>query len=222
MKKITQLWRRAQHSAYGQGLVEFALVLPFLILLVLGIMEVGFAFYDYITLATANREGIRLASRARFTDDMVAGLVVSSSGLVERPDGTFEPNMKLLGEGANLGTIITHVSISPEGNLLSVSTYVSGTIISPNNEPRLITPEDTRLTEDVLTELIQNSLNATSQINTYRESLSYDTINNELVILETFLGHPLLTPIIGNKNSTITLYFQSAMRVMHDSRDTVQ
>jgi len=222
MKKITQLWHKSQHSASGQGLVEFALVLPFLILLLLGVMEVGFAFYDYIALATANREGIRLASRARFTDDAVAGLVVSSSGLVERPDGSFEPNMKLLGNDANLGVIITHISVSPDGDLLSVSTFVSGTITGNDGETRLITPQDTELTEDKLDELIQNSLRATSQVNTYREAMSYDTINNELVVLETFLAHRLLTPAIGDVNSTITLYFQSVMRVMRDSRDAVQ
>ncbi len=221
MKKITQLCRKLQHGAHGQGLVEFALVLPLLILLLLGVMEIGFAFFDYIALATANREGIRLASRARFTDDMTAGLVVSSSGLVERPDGSFEPNMKLLGEGANLGVIITHIAIDPHGVLLNTSTYVSGTIVGADGEPRLITPEDTRLTEDMLIELIHNSMNATSQVNTYREAQLYNTINNELVILETFLAHSLITPVIGNPNSTITLYFHSTMRVMRDSRDAV-
>ncbi len=218
MKKIRISWRRLQRSDHGQGLVEFVLVLPFLVLLLLGVIEVGYAFYNYITLATANREGVRFASRARFTDDMVSGLVVSSSGVVERPDGTFEPNMKLLGENANLGVIITHISISPEGELLGASTYVSGTIVSADNEPRAITPEDTKLTEDALAELIQNSIGTTTEVNTYREAMSYETMNNELVILETYLAHRLITPIIGEANSTITLYFQTVMRVMRDSR----
>lgn len=221
MKKTKRLWGRARYGAQGQGMVEFALVLPFLILLVLGVMEIGFALYNYMSLATANREGVRLASRARFTDDMVAGLVVSSSGLVEQPDGSFRPNMRLLGEGANLGVIVTHVSIGPAGNLISVTTSVSGTIVSADNVSRLITPADTRFTGAALQELIQNSSTATSQINAYRAAMSDETHTNELVILETFLAHRLITPVVRPLDETLSLYFHSVMRVMRDSRDAV-
>lgn len=43
----------------GQGLVEFALVLPILLLLVLGMIEFGFAFDHHLTLHYATREGAR-------------------------------------------------------------------------------------------------------------------------------------------------------------------
>lgn len=220
MEKIRELRHGPQHSARGQGLVEFALVLPILILLLLGVIEMGFALYNYMTLATANREGVRLASRARFTDDMVSNLVVSSSGLVERADGTFEPNMRLLGEDSNLGVIITHIYIDPDGNLLDATTYVTGTIAGAGDERRFITPADSQLTEDDLAELIENSSNATSEINAYREGLMYETINNEVVIVETYLAHDLVTPIlpVAAESSTINLYFHSTMRVLRDSR----
>lgn len=216
MEKIKK-WRHGpQHNARGQGLVEFALVLPILVLLLLGVTEMGFALYNYMTLATANREGVRLASRARFTDDMVSNLVVSSGGLVERADGTFEPNMRLLGEDSNLGVIITHIYIDPDGNLLDSTTYVTGTIAHSGGERQFITPEDSGLTDDILAELIENSSNTTSEINTYREGLMYETINDEVVIVETFLAHDFITPVL--ESSTINLYFHSTMRVLRDSR----
>jgi len=220
MKKIKALRRRGQAGAQGQGLVEFALVLPLLILLILGIAEMGFALYNYLTLATANREGVRLASRARYDDETVAELVVNSSGLIEQPDGSFRPNMVLEGDDANLGVIITHISVSPEGVLLDIDTFVSGVINGADNVPRPITPADTMFTTDELDELVQNSLDSTSTINAYRQGMLFNTMNNEVIVLETFLSHRLFSPILlPLMNETITLHFHSVMRVMSDARN---
>ena len=43
----------------GQGLVEYALILPVLLLLLFGIMEAGGLIYSYNTIANAAREGAR-------------------------------------------------------------------------------------------------------------------------------------------------------------------
>jgi Flp pilus assembly protein TadG len=45
----------------GQGLVEFALVLPLFLLLVFGIMDLGLAVFSYNSITNAAREGARLA-----------------------------------------------------------------------------------------------------------------------------------------------------------------
>lgn len=220
MKRHKQRQISERDVTQGQGLVELALVLPFLALLLLGVVEMGFALYDYITLATANREGVRLASRARFTDNMVADLIVGSSGLVEQDDGSFQPNMILHGENANLGVIITHLSLDVDGNLVDASTFVTGTIVEADGVPRLITPIDTRFTPDELAEVVTNSSSATSNVNSYRDALSYDMIPEEIVIVETFLAHDVLYSTIIPANDTITLYFHSTMRVIRDSRQT--
>lgn len=47
----------------GQSLVEFALVLPLLIILIVGIAEFGFIFYAYVQVSNAAREGARAGSR---------------------------------------------------------------------------------------------------------------------------------------------------------------
>jgi Flp pilus assembly protein TadG len=46
----------------GQSLVEMALVLPLLLLLVAGIIDLGRAFNNYIIITNAAREGARAAS----------------------------------------------------------------------------------------------------------------------------------------------------------------
>ena len=46
----------------GQALIEFALVLPVLILIVVGIIDFGFAFNQWNTAQNAAREGARIAA----------------------------------------------------------------------------------------------------------------------------------------------------------------
>jgi Flp pilus assembly protein TadG len=50
---------RSQRSEKGAAAVEFALVMPLLLLLVFGIIEFGFVFNRYISVTHAAREGVR-------------------------------------------------------------------------------------------------------------------------------------------------------------------
>ena len=53
------LGRHRAAARRGQGLVEFALALPILLLLLLGLLEFGIAFDHHLTLQYATREGAR-------------------------------------------------------------------------------------------------------------------------------------------------------------------
>jgi len=53
-------------------MVEFALVLPLLLLLVLGIIQFGILFNNYVTLTDAVRAGARQAAVSRSLPDPVA------------------------------------------------------------------------------------------------------------------------------------------------------
>lgn len=53
--------RRHRAGSKGQSLVEFALVLPVLLLVVLGILDFGRAIYAYTTVADAARQANRTA-----------------------------------------------------------------------------------------------------------------------------------------------------------------
>ena len=60
-------------SPQGQALVEFALVLPILLLLIFGIIDAGRLIYTYNTVSNAARNGARVAivnQSTAGTDDM--------------------------------------------------------------------------------------------------------------------------------------------------------
>lgn len=52
---LEEIWMRTRKK--GQGIVEFAVILPILVLLVMGALELGRAFYLKIVLTGAAREG---------------------------------------------------------------------------------------------------------------------------------------------------------------------
>jgi Flp pilus assembly protein TadG len=68
MKRVRQLLRRNEK---GAAIVEFALVVPLLLLLLWGIVDIGRAFYTLNNLASAVREGARSAA-VMATDPTVA------------------------------------------------------------------------------------------------------------------------------------------------------
>lgn len=59
---VTLFPRRGADHERGQGLVEFSLVVPAFLLLLLGMLEFGFAFDQNLTLQYATREGARVGS----------------------------------------------------------------------------------------------------------------------------------------------------------------
>jgi Flp pilus assembly protein TadG len=59
MKHLTS--RRRQGRSRGQALVEFALVLPVFVLVLMGIFDLGRAVYAYNTISNAARSAIRVA-----------------------------------------------------------------------------------------------------------------------------------------------------------------
>jgi Flp pilus assembly protein TadG len=58
---IRFFFRRLRKNERGAAMLEFAIVIPFLLLLLMGIVEFGWIFNGYITLTGSAREGARLA-----------------------------------------------------------------------------------------------------------------------------------------------------------------
>lgn len=78
----------------GAELVEFALVLPLLLLLVLGAIEFGRAYFTYNILAKAVRDGARYAATTGAT----------SSGTLDATAITKTKNVVVYGNSAGSGT----------------------------------------------------------------------------------------------------------------------
>lgn len=73
----------------GQELVEYALTLPILLLMVLGIMEFGVAIFTYNSIANAAREGARVGAVVRIeannvqqaVDDVKEAVIARTGGV---------------------------------------------------------------------------------------------------------------------------------------------
>ncbi len=103
--------RRRTERERGQAVVELALVLPLFLLLLLGIVQFGTLFRDYIALTDATRVGARQAAVARSL----------------QPASTREASVvaKVHKAGVNL---------SPSKMTVTVQLYdTSGTLMVPNS-----------------------------------------------------------------------------------------
>lgn len=58
---------RRRRSEGGQGLIEFALVFPVIVFVVVGFIELGRAVYSYTTITNAARQGARVAAVNQLT-----------------------------------------------------------------------------------------------------------------------------------------------------------
>lgn len=118
-------WRRPVSRAEGRqqpeggvALVEFAMVLPLLLVLVFGIIDFGRAFQTWITLTNAAREGARLGTVSQDAQAVrqrcestagVSGVSCSVSGL---------PG--ITGQDVTVTARFTLRFITPVGSLISL------------------------------------------------------------------------------------------------------
>jgi Flp pilus assembly protein TadG len=65
MRIRTQTFRAKLQQTNGQAFVEFALVLPLLVMLLVGIVQFGLAFHNYLAITDATRVGARAAAVKR-------------------------------------------------------------------------------------------------------------------------------------------------------------
>jgi Flp pilus assembly protein TadG len=66
--KFTHTFRRAERER-GQTVTEFAMVLPILLIILFGIVQLGIAFNHYVTITDATRAGARKAVVSRQTSN---------------------------------------------------------------------------------------------------------------------------------------------------------
>jgi Flp pilus assembly pilin Flp len=105
--------RRLGRREDGAAAVEFALVLPLLVLLVFGIIEFGMAFRDTLTIASATRTGARTASALsrdpHFNDATVAAMDQAVSAL---PDGAIQQLWIYKADPSGSGLPVGHADFS--------------------------------------------------------------------------------------------------------------
>lgn len=73
--------RQRLENISGQALVEFALVFPIVILLLVGMLEFGLVFNAYLSINNASREGAREASLGGSDSEIVSSVADASPTL---------------------------------------------------------------------------------------------------------------------------------------------
>lgn len=68
-----------RNSPRGQSLVEFAMVLPLMLLMVLGVIEVAYALYVDHLIAKLAREGSNLISRQTYVQDAETAILAGAT-----------------------------------------------------------------------------------------------------------------------------------------------
>ena len=68
--------RRILKREGGQGMAEMAFILPLILVIIVGVIEVGDSMNAYITLVDSARDGARLGSKNVATDGDIKNLVM--------------------------------------------------------------------------------------------------------------------------------------------------
>ena len=90
-------------SGRGQALVEFALVIPLLLLLVFGIVDAGRLIYAYNTVANSARNGARVA---------IVNQSTSGTATCDTTQATAWPTGCALASGVTLGLKPTDINVT--------------------------------------------------------------------------------------------------------------
>ncbi|MGH9374337.1 MAG: TadE/TadG family type IV pilus assembly protein, partial [Vicinamibacterales bacterium] len=96
--KIRSL-RRTLRDQAGQSIVEAAMVMPLLVVMVLGVVEVGYALLDQHVATRLTREGSNLISRDTTLDDAAQVMRAIASRPVNFDDGTSKVIFSVLKRG---------------------------------------------------------------------------------------------------------------------------
>lgn len=98
----------------GQSLVETALILPILLLMFIGVLEVGWALRGYLTLLNSSREAARFVARGQYVDFSDPDRALVGYGLVvSQTDFSLAGQMDVhfTGPETNATLILTHYLI---------------------------------------------------------------------------------------------------------------
>lgn len=109
---LRQRRRSLARRRRGGALLEFALVVPVLISLLLGMLEVGRGYMALNSLTTAAREGARTAVLPNGDNTKAMAAVTSSLTSQGIPTANASTTIKVNGSVANASTAVTGNSVS--------------------------------------------------------------------------------------------------------------
>lgn len=127
MKNLVKKWIRNEKA---QALVEFTLIFPILILLILGMIEFGWLLNGKITLNSAAREGARVGAVLNTTDaDRKAKVLAAAIATAEQSGLTIlESESTVTEENDDIDNVHNVVVVLKAHMDPIIGLYVSGTV----------------------------------------------------------------------------------------------
>jgi len=130
---------KLQKSEEGQSLVEFALVLPVLLMFLLGIIEFGWLFNAQISMTSAAREGARILAiqniNCTFDETAASAARTAISGAItDNTDHlTFQTGLTIDPSIVNSGSISLG-KVTVKGNVKNIVGFFMGDFVNLEGE----------------------------------------------------------------------------------------
>lgn len=118
---------RSRPSLAGQGLVEFALTLPLLILIMVGVLDLGRLYFASMTVTNAAREGARYGAANPGASDIAAHAQNEAVGSMINPSQLIVDLSSKFPQGCALGNPI-QVKVTYNFQLITAVILGGGTI----------------------------------------------------------------------------------------------
>jgi uncharacterized protein (UPF0333 family) len=165
----------------GQALLEFALVVPLILLLVLGVVEVSYATLDQHVASRMSREGSNLISRDTTMTDAATALASMSSGPVNFNNGSSTVIFSVVKQVATAGAPNFNKPVLYQRYVYG--SYAGSSILNNSGGSFGPAPDYTALNSDNDTSLQVTNAPATL------------AVGGMLYVTEIYTRHPLLTPL---------------------------
>jgi Flp pilus assembly protein TadG len=124
--------RKTRNGEQGAAAIEFALVLPLLIILVFGIIEFSIILYDKAMITNASREGARVGIVYRFNPTTENSGHPTDQEIKDTVETYTENHLISLGASSSAQTLITRTGAAA-GDFLTVTVnYTYDFLVLPN------------------------------------------------------------------------------------------
>jgi hypothetical protein len=208
--------RIANIKEHGQSLVETAIITPLLLVMLLGVFEVGSAIRAYIVLLNANREAARFLARGLYTDDQgyahfnrslsnAMHSDTSNTTVYIRRFGVEVGNPFTYADDVYMDTLRVYGSLHPSsvvvGDLLGEALTMSSDVnlVQYNREVAMACADT----------LMQNRCDALERHDF--DSAPVDWHTEEFLSVETYYSHSQIIGLFGEFK--LPLYVQTMMRI---------
>ena len=129
-KRTLRRWISSHTRQSGQALVEFAMILPVMLLLFFALVDFGRGFYTWLLVTNAAREGARVAATQQSVSPVVTRINDSIAGLDSASLTITLTNIQgPRGEPVEVDLDYDFTFVTPIGDLLNVMT--GGSLADP-------------------------------------------------------------------------------------------